>query len=182
MDKTDRSVTELRYSGPNRHTPRQISDDRLARLLVGTAPTNESELAARLGYSTTQFRRICISELGEPICSFIRRARLERAAGRLALEQTTVSQISEEAGYLSEEAFSRAFRRHFDCSPSIFRELNQTADCLMPGYLISRGLRGRLPQTVKLAVGDGLTTRFIYDGPVFLARILPNGALDWLPL
>ena len=171
----------MQYSVSNRPSIRQVSEDQIIPLLVESAERNEAALAASLGYSTTQFRRICLSELGEPIGSFTRRARLERAAGRLALEQTTVSQISEEAGYLSEEAFSKAFRRHFDCSPSIFRELNQTADCLMPGYLISRGLRGRLPQTVKLAVGDGLTTRFIYDGPVFLARILPNGAIDWLP-
>jgi AraC-like DNA-binding protein len=181
MDKTDRSRSELQYSVSNRPSISLVSEDQLIPLLIESAERNEAALAASLGYSTTQFRRICLSELGEPIGSFIRRARLERAAGRLALDQTSISEIGKEAGYLSEEAFSKAFRRHFDCSPSMFREFNQTADCLLPGYLISRGLRSRLPKAVKIAVGESQTARFIYDGPVFLARILPSGVIDWIP-
>ena len=171
----------MRYSGSGRPWPRQVGVDQLTPLLVGSAARSDVDLAARLGYSTTQCRRICLSALGEPLGSFIRRARLERAAGRLVIERTSVSGAAEDAGYLSEEAFSKAFRRHFDCSPSIFRELNQTKDCLLPGYLISQAPRTRLPALVTVAVGGGRTVRFIYDGPVFLARILPNGVIDWLP-
>jgi AraC-like DNA-binding protein len=158
-----------------------LNGDRLLPLITEKVSPDEAELSAELGYSATQFRRICLSAFGEPVGSFIRRARLERAAGRLALEQTSLSELGDEAGYLSGEAFSKAFRRHFDCSPSIFRELNQTADCLMPGYLISRGVQTRLPGTVRVKTGVGQSTRFIFDGPVFLARVLPNGFIDWLP-
>src|SRR5208282_4990160 len=81
----------------------------------------DAELADRFGYSTTQLRRVRLALLGEPIGSFLRRTRLEWAAGRLTLERTSIAEIGRGAGYLSEEAFSKAFHAHFECSPSAFR-------------------------------------------------------------
>ena len=53
---------------------------------------------------------------------FIQLARLKRASFRLAFEpEKRVIDIALEAGFESPEAFSRAFKRTFDQSPSQFR-------------------------------------------------------------
>ncbi len=187
MDKSDRLTPEMRYSRLDRDLGGHMLSDRLVPLLIDAArnepclSNDELVPASRLGYSTSQLRRICNSVLGEPIGSFVRRIRLERAAGRLSTEGASISAIWEEAGYLSAEAFSKAFHRHFDCSPTTFRALNRSSKCLMPGYLISCGITDRPPRSVRVAVGGSRTVSFLFDGPVFLARVLPDGAIDWLP-
>lgn len=159
----------------------------VSRLLVMTTAhpagqVRDAELAARLGYSTANIRRYFLSAFGEPVCSFERRMRLERAAGRLVLESTSVSDVAREASYCSGESFSKAFSAHFGCSPSEFRGLNRSQDCLLPGYLLSLGQPcGHLPSSVRLRIGIGTSITFVYDRPVLLARVLPSGRIDWRP-
>ena len=58
---------------------------------------------------------------GESIAELVRRFRLERAGHRLRHESVNVIEVALEAGYGSEEAFSRAFRRGCGLSPSQYR-------------------------------------------------------------
>jgi AraC-like DNA-binding protein len=139
----------------------------------------ELAVANRIGYSRVQARRTCRAAFGEPIASFIRRMRLERAAGYLSSTDLAISSVASDAGYCSSSAFSKAFCDHFECSPSEFRTFNLSADCLMPGFLMAQGVARSLPTSVRVHVSVDRVVTFLYDGPLFLARVLPSGQIDW---
>ncbi len=142
-------------------------------------PAIEVELSARLGYSAAHLRRMFWAEMGEPVGSFARRMRLERAAGRLALQEANIAGIAHEALYCTGEAFAKAFQAHFGCSPSRFKKLNEGSSHLLPGYFLSQRRNSELPRKVGLVTGVDKVMTYLYDGPAFLARILPNGFIDW---
>jgi hypothetical protein len=71
--------------------------------------------------SRFHFDRVVSSTGGESPRRFVRRILLERAAYRLISSSAGVLDIAVEAGYGSNEAFTRAFRRAFGTTPSTFR-------------------------------------------------------------
>lgn len=78
-----------------------------------------SEVAALSKY---HFHRVFKAYTGMNVMSFLQLARMKRASFRLAFEKDIrIIDIALEAGYESPEAFSRAFKRTFDQSPSEFR-------------------------------------------------------------
>ena len=79
------------------------------------------ELADRLCYSRFYFHRLFQGLLGETVGEVIRRLRLERAANCLRTSKTPITVIAFEAGYATHEAFIRAFRSVFACTPSYMR-------------------------------------------------------------
>ncbi len=79
-------------------------------------------LAEVAGFSPFHFHRIFRGMVGESVQQHVRRLRLERAAGLLKTTERSVLDIALETGYESHEAFTRAFRRQFSCSPTSFRE------------------------------------------------------------
>lgn len=81
-------------------------------------PCTSEEVAAEAGFSRFHCQRIFRAMTGESISELVRRLRLERAAHRLRHERVTVLDVALDAGYGSEEAFSRAFRRGCGMSPS----------------------------------------------------------------
>src|SRR6266487_825919 len=85
------------------------------RALRGTA------LASRAFLSRWHFDRLISSAAGEPPAAFRRRVLLERAAYRLVTRAAGILDIGLEAGYASNEAFTRAFRRAYGVSPSAWR-------------------------------------------------------------
>jgi AraC-like DNA-binding protein len=89
-----------------------------------------------------------------------------------------VADIAQEAGYKSSQAFDKAFRLHFGCTPSMIRLLN-SGDCHLPGYLLSLDRHPQWETNVKVQTAAGATVTFIYDGPIFLGRRLSNGRIDW---
>ena len=79
---------------------------------------------ARLVYcSRSQFFRLFRALIEETPGAMRRRLLLERAAWRLGRTETAVTEIAFDAGYGSLEAFSRAFRKAFGISPSIYRRM-----------------------------------------------------------
>ncbi|HEY1692529.1 MAG TPA: AraC family transcriptional regulator [Polyangiaceae bacterium] len=72
--------------------------------------------------STFHFHRLFRGIVGETPLELHRRLRLERAAEQLAIGGRPVTEIAFEAGYETHEAFTRAFRSHYDAAPSAFRE------------------------------------------------------------
>jgi AraC-like DNA-binding protein len=86
--------------------------DTLSSNLDGHAPRAD-ELAARAYFSRSHFDRIVSAAAGETPARFRRRVLLERAAYRLLTSDASVLQIAIEAGYASNEAFTRAFRRAY---------------------------------------------------------------------
>ena len=99
---------------------------RLLRVLVHVQqhldePLALSDLAALACFSPYHFHRIFRGMVGESVKEYVRRLRLQRAAGRLKASKLTVTEIAFEAGYEGLEAFSRSFRGTFGMAPSRFR-------------------------------------------------------------
>jgi AraC-like DNA-binding protein len=81
----------------------------------------------RLAYkSRTQFYRIFRALIEETPGEMRRRLLLERAAWRLSRTTASITEIALDADYGSLEAFTRAFRRAFGASPSIYRRMGET--------------------------------------------------------
>lgn len=79
-------------------------------------------LARRAAMSPYHFHRIFRGMVGETALELHRRLRLERAAWCLVERETPVTSIAFEAGYETHEAFTRAFRKAYACSPSEARQ------------------------------------------------------------
>ena len=78
-----------------------------------------SEVAA---FSKHHFQRQFSSLFGISVGRYVQLARLKRASYRLAFrDDGSVLEIALDSGFEGPEAFSRAFRRHFDQSPSRFK-------------------------------------------------------------
>lgn len=80
-----------------------------------------AELAAELFMSRSLLDRIVRASAGEPLDRFRRRLLLERAAYRLRSTEISVIDAATQAGYSSNEAFTRAFGRAFGSPPSTWR-------------------------------------------------------------
>ena len=83
-------------------------------------------LARRAYRSRTQFFRVFRAVIDETPAAMRRRLLLERAAWQLGRTQYSVTRIALDAGYGSLEAFTRAFRKAFRISPSIYRRMGAT--------------------------------------------------------
>ncbi|UQA56439.1 AraC family transcriptional regulator [Polyangium aurulentum] len=79
------------------------------------------ELARRVGMSRSAFAARATAMLGEPLGSYVRRLRLERAAELLGGTNLPVKVIAGRVGYDSEAAFARAFARAHGASPREYR-------------------------------------------------------------
>jgi AraC-like DNA-binding protein/uncharacterized damage-inducible protein DinB len=87
----------------------------------------DSNGLARHSYrSRTQFYRVFRAMIEETPVAMRRRLLLERAAWQLSRTQLSVTDISLNANYGSLEAFTRAFRKAFGVSPSIYRRMGAT--------------------------------------------------------
>ena len=91
-------------------------------------------LAREAALSPFHFHRIFRGMVGETPLELQRRLRLERAAYQLFSLDTLVTSVAFNAGYESHEAFTRAFRAAFGCSPSEFRQARsaERASCVRP--------------------------------------------------
>jgi AraC-like DNA-binding protein len=82
---------------------------------------------ARHAYrSRTQFYRVFRAMMDETPVAMRRRLLLERAAWQLSRTQLPVTDIGLDANYGSLEAFTRAFRKAFGISPSLYRRMGAT--------------------------------------------------------
>jgi AraC-like DNA-binding protein len=91
------------------------------------APWDVDGLARRVGVSrsvlTGRFRHF----LGQPPMQYLTHWRLQLAAQTLKGSMLPMKGIAEQAGYESEAAFSRSFRRHFGQPPGAWRRQQHSA-------------------------------------------------------
>lgn len=74
-------------------------------------------------FSPYHFHRLFRSIVGETISGFVQRIRLERGANQLLNNKTkSITHIALDCGFANSAAFSRAFKKHFRCSPSEWRK------------------------------------------------------------
>ena len=101
--------------------------DRLTAIVANSldAQGRTEDLARQAYQSRTQFHRLFRTVVEETPGAMRRRLLLERAAYQLAHSEMTVTDVALDANYGSLEAFTRAFRKAFRTSPSIYRRLRE---------------------------------------------------------
>ena len=107
--------------------------DRLTAI-VGSSldrPAKTGELARQAWKSRTQFHKLFRTVVDETPGAMRRRLLLERAAWHLAHTGMAVTDVALDANYGSLEAFTRAFRKAFRTSPSLYRR-RRDPHCHLP--------------------------------------------------
>jgi AraC-like DNA-binding protein len=101
--------------------------ERLSQVVVGSLDTeaDAGDLARRAYRSRAQFFRVFAAMVDETPAAMRRRLLLERAAWQLANTRRSITDIALDAHYGSLEAFTRAFRRAFTVSPSLYRRMGE---------------------------------------------------------
>lgn len=85
-------------------------------------PLTLESLACVAAFSPYHFHRIFTAIVGEPLGSFLKRLRLEKAAIRLAAtDRLTVTDVALDCGFSSSATFARAFKERFGMSASEWR-------------------------------------------------------------
>lgn len=99
---------------------------RLSDVVLDSLDGNRStsELARSVYQSRTQFHRLFRAIISETPAAMRRRLVLERAAFQLGHTEAPVTDIALDANYGSLEAFTRAFRKAFRTSPSLYRRMS----------------------------------------------------------
>lgn len=92
-------------------------------------PLTACQLAQVACCSEHHFHRVFRAVVGESLMDHVRRLRLEKAAFRLRSSRDPIAHIGIDAGYGSQEAFTRVFQAYFGLPPRIFR-------CTHAGYLL----------------------------------------------
>ncbi len=98
-------------------------------------PLDRRHLAMLAGFSVPHFHRLFAKRTGVSVGTFIRRERLVRAGRKLRMGAVDVTEVALAAGYDSQAAFGKAFKRHFGLTPGAFREL----DCHTATHLLRQG-------------------------------------------
>jgi AraC family transcriptional regulator len=79
-------------------------------------------VAKRARLSPFHFHRLFRAAIGETLKQYTQRLRLERAANRLVIHDTTILDVALDSGFQSHETFSREFKRRFQVTPRGYRE------------------------------------------------------------
>ncbi|HKQ26252.1 MAG TPA: AraC family transcriptional regulator [Burkholderiales bacterium] len=84
-------------------------------------PWTVDELAGKVGLSRSALAQRFSDFLGQPPMQYLARWRLQIAAQQLRDGEKSVADVADHAGYDSEAAFSRAFKREFGMPPASWR-------------------------------------------------------------
>jgi AraC-like DNA-binding protein len=135
---------------------------RLSRVVVDSLDQiQDARGLARDAYqSRTQFYRVFRAMVEETPVAMRRRLLLERAAWHLSRTQFPVTEISLLANYGSLEAFTRAFRKAFGVSPSIYRRIGATYTHLHA----SNGIHHHSSKKGMKGVGQSMDLFDIFSG------------------
>jgi AraC family transcriptional regulator len=106
----------------------QDTAGRLSAIVANSLDTQArtQDLARQAYQSRTQFHRLFRTFVEETPAAMRRRLLLERAAYQLGHTGMSVTDIALDANYGSLEAFTRAFRKAFRTSPSIYRRVRDS--------------------------------------------------------
>ncbi|WP_312214331.1 superoxide response transcriptional regulator SoxS [Pseudescherichia sp.] len=84
-------------------------------------PLNIDVVAQKSGYSKWYLQRMFRAVTHQTLGDYIRQRRLLMAAEALRTTKRPIFDIAMELGYVSQQTFSRVFRREFDRTPSDYR-------------------------------------------------------------
>lgn len=71
--------------------------------------------------SPFHFHRIFKAIIGENLGEYVQRLRLEYVAGQLKTTELSLSTLAEKTGYNTEQALSKAFKKHFGTPPRVYK-------------------------------------------------------------
>src|SRR5574341_403179 len=97
----------------------QVRDELHASFLK---PPAVRDLAARAGVHPDHLARAFRLRFGIPVGTYVRRLRLDWAAGRLEAAES-ITRIAFAAGFADQSHFTRAFKRHTGLTPGEYRRL-----------------------------------------------------------
>lgn len=80
-----------------------------------------AKVAAQAALSEYHFHRLFRAHFGVPVMDYVRRRRITRAATSLLHSRTSILAIALDAGFESQAAFTRAFRRVYHTTPAQYR-------------------------------------------------------------
>lgn len=83
-------------------------------------------LAGLAGISAFHFHRIFRALTGETMFAFLQRRKLLRALELIDEGRFTLTEVAFECGFDSGSSLSRAFRKHFNCTPTEYRQRHPT--------------------------------------------------------
>ncbi len=83
---------------------------------------NTEELASIACYSAFHFHRLFRSYVGESVYAFRKRLLLERAVRLLQYSNKNITDIALDSGYDNSSSFNKAFKKHFNCTPTDTRQ------------------------------------------------------------
>ena len=104
-----------------------MKDDKIVKKIASYIETHLDEdlslegIANNLHYSKFYLARIFAEQTGSTIGKYIQRRRLTLAAQKLVETNKPIVEISYEAHYNSQQAFTLAFRRLYLCTPQVYR-------------------------------------------------------------
>jgi AraC family transcriptional regulator len=125
------------------------------------------ELAAIANLSRFHFHRVYSAMVGESVIETAQRARLARAALRLAASDAEITDIALDAGYESAQTFARAFRRETGSSPSDFRARRLRFSDVVAGAAMNRTQRGEPAMKTEIIEQPSVTAwAFRHTGPL----------------
>ncbi len=148
--------------------------------LDAAEPRGVAALAGRAHLSRAHATRAFSRLLGESPAALRRRLLLERAAWTLTRSGARVTDVALDAGFESLEAFTRAFRRAYGTSPSLYRRAAPGHHHLSAPNGIHYAPTGATPKEDPMDLLDHLLRfdeAFVRQA-IAQARALPDGALD----
>jgi AraC family transcriptional regulator len=86
------------------------------------APLSLDKVSKIAGFSPYHFHRVFHAVTGESLNIYVRRLRIERAAGRLSKGKEAITKIALDSGYGTPSSFGRAFLKEMGISPKQFQE------------------------------------------------------------
>lgn len=85
------------------------------------------DVASSASFSEYHFHRIFTAVLGESVSEYIRKRRLAQAGRELIGSALPVIEVGLNAGYDSQEAFTRAFKKMFGVTPAFYRRRGKSS-------------------------------------------------------
>jgi len=82
---------------------------------------NLDDIAKVIGYSKYHLNRVFRESTNQSIYNYIRERRLHEAAYQLLNSDQSIVEIALDIGYSSQQSFTFAFKKEFECTPQVYR-------------------------------------------------------------
>ena len=123
LERVEAGAVLLRQNGAAKSVDQPVSR---ALALMQAEPAKRwtvERLARAVGLSRAAFARRFVAVSGRSPLRYLTDLRLALAASLLENEDAALAEVASRVGYVSEFAFSRAFKRQHGVAPSLFRRL-----------------------------------------------------------